>query len=315
MIKIMKELKMDTKEFQNAKNEMQLLVIGASGYIGSHIYSEAKKRNINVVGTMCEARQSELVKFNIKFDNISDVINKIDANGNKYVIICSAISAIDSCFVQYKHAYDINVTSTIRLLDQLNKQGFKSVFLSSDNVFDGESGYYTEDDVPKPINKYGQMKAEVEKYILTNHSNDCIMRISKIIGDKPHAKNIFTQWQKSLIEQKEIACIKNQIFSPTDVMDIVNCFFIVIERNLSGLYNVCNAENFERFELAYQFIKKYNPKTTLTNSPLDTFNFMDSRPLKTYMSNDRFVKKTGYHFENVNNIIKNYWLNQGYMCE
>ena len=69
----------------------------------------------------------------------------------------------DDCEQNQSLAYAINVEATVQLL--LNAEVHKShfIFVSTDFVFDGEKGMYSESDQPHPVNYYGRTKLEAEE--------------------------------------------------------------------------------------------------------------------------------------------------------
>lgn len=284
---------------------MELLVIGATGYIGSQIYCEAVKRNIKVIGTKFHSENKELFKFDIVKDDIATIASKINGN-NKVAIVCSANAKIDYCYAYREEAYKINVLSTIKLMNRLNNLNYKIVFLSTDNVFDGEKGNYTEEDRQCPINEYGKMKTIVEKYILENIPDACIMRIGKIIGMKNHKNDMLTEWITQAENGEKIYCIKDNIFTPTHVEDIVNSFFIIYKNKLRGLYNIISNECFSRKEMASQFLEYMQLKADVIEKDISEFNFKDNRPLKIQMCNDKFVNATNYNFKSIETVFKEY---------
>lgn len=145
---------------------MQYIVFGADGYIGSYIYNQLLRDGYYAIGTSRRLRtEDSLVYYDIQQNNIESVLPKAYDN-EKTAIICIAEANIDRCFENYKLAYEINVNLTKRLIRRLVEEGFYIIYFSSDNVFDGISGNYTEKSPTHPINQYGMMKDEVEKYLL-----------------------------------------------------------------------------------------------------------------------------------------------------
>ncbi|MFP3153780.1 sugar nucleotide-binding protein [Lachnospiraceae bacterium ZAX-1] len=287
---------------------MKLLIIGATSYIGNAIYCEAKTKML-VIGTRNHTASNEFVSFDMTKDDLKTITGNFP-KGEKWAVVCSAQANIDRCFTCYDEAKNINVTATKRLLDGLGQAGFHTVFLSTDNVFSGRAGYYKESDPKDAINAYGKMKAEVEDYILSHCEKTVIMRISKIVGDIPHARNMFTEWQKKAQNGESVYCIQNNIFSPTDLNDIVNCCFTLLKKKMVGLYNVCNQEHFDRAELARQFFRRMDAKIDIMEKPLDYFSFKDKHSLKTYLCNDKFVRETGYMFRSMNDVMEKYLMGQ-----
>lgn len=284
---------------------MELLVVGASGYIGNKLYLEALKRNIRVIGTKCRSSNNDLIEYDLGRDSIVPIAQQFKSN-EKCAVICSAMASIDFCYKNKELTNHINVASTIKLINELDNLHYRIVFFSSDNVYDGVKGHYTEDDEQTPINVYGKMKTIVEKYILSNVRNGCVMRIGKTVGVLKNNKDMFNQLFNQAKNNEVIYCIENNIFSLTYIEDAVNCCFIIMENKMSGIYNIVGNEIYNRKELVEKFFSYLNIKPTIVEKSLDEFNFQDKRPLKFALSNNKFTTETGYTFHSIEVIFEKY---------
>jgi len=85
--------------------------------------------------------------------------------------------------------FNINVNGTHNLLLQSMWYDKKFIYLSTDYVFDGNNGPYSEDDIPNPLNNYAKAKFETEKNILNSVSNYLILRITVVYGWEHLGKN------------------------------------------------------------------------------------------------------------------------------
>ena len=90
---------------------------------------------------------------------VHDVFEKFQP---EIVIHAGAMSKPDECEKDQWQAYVENVESTITLLLNSEEQKTFFVFISTDFIFDGESGPYKENDRPNPVNFYGKTKLEAE---------------------------------------------------------------------------------------------------------------------------------------------------------
>lgn len=81
-----------------------------------------------------------------------------------------------------------------KILAKANKLGIKSIFLSSEAVFDGRKGMYTEEDIPNPITLYGKQKLQIE-----NLNDYLIFRISRATGSSFGEKDIFDEFYNKII--------------------------------------------------------------------------------------------------------------------
>lgn len=282
-----------------------MLIIGSSGFIGGYLFREAKRRNIEVIGTYNNnSINKDYIKFDLERDNLYDLQPLIDNIENKVAIICSAISNIDKCFERKQQTININVNFTIHLIEQLVQSNYKIIYLSTDNVFDGNKGNYNELDFINPINIYGFTKSKVEEYLSNNVYNSCILRLSKVVSSYKDKSNIFYNWYNNIMSNETIYCIKDNIMSVVDIDDVVKIIFEVINNDLRGIYNISTGEFFERIELLSKFLRVTNLNTNIVERKLEEFNFKDNRPLKTYMNNKKILNCSDIKFNVVDNIIR-----------
>lgn len=284
---------------------MQFIVFGINGYIGSHIFRELKKDNYKVLGTSRrEQKADSVVSYDIQKDDIQNVIAQFSEK-DKIAIICIAEPNIDKCYENYDDAYDINVTKTKKLIQELIKEGFYVVYFSTDNVFDGVSGSYTEESVTHAVNKYGMMKAEMEHYLLENEPEVCILRIPKVVSAMRVKQNIFEEWYNQ--KGSNIRCIKGNIISFVYIDDIYQACVIAAKKKLRGLYNIAGDNAYSRALLAQKFFDKLGVQNTnIMECELSDFSFKDVRPLNVGLKNLKFKIESGYQFTDINKAIEMY---------
>lgn len=286
---------------------MKYLVLGANSYIGKNIYDNMKESNVNVTGTYCHARSEEkFVHFDILNDDIGQFLDHMKVMPD-IAIICIGQTNFDRCADAYATAYAVNVECMKKLICGLAARNIKVIYISTDNVFDGKRGNYTELDETNPIGKYGMMKKEMECYILDNFPQMCILRIAKPISARPAKRNLLTEWEHKKKEGKEIVCIKDNIMSFIAMKDLFKICLLIGERNLQGLYHIAGNKAYSRRELAikfFQYIDEGVPQ--IRECDLKEFGFKDIRPLNTSMSNEKFKLDTGYEFMSVEEVLKAY---------
>lgn len=285
---------------------MQYVVLGATGYIGSYIFEQLKNNGFNVTGTSRRIDNEEkMVIFDILNDNISSLLSEI-TDADRMAIVCIAESNIDRCYENYSNAYRINVTRTKELIHELSAEGFQVIFFSSDQVFDGRMGNYTEESERHPINQYGMMKSEIEQYLLSYESKVCILRIPKVVSTLRKRQNVLSDWTDK-IDVGNVCCIKGNRLSFLSINDIYQVCLLVAEKELTGLYNIAGDRAYSRAELAHMFYDKLGVgQMDIRECDVDEFHFKEKRPLNLSMSNSKFKLETGYIFESMDSVIDRY---------
>ena len=95
-------------------------------------------------------------------------------------------------------------------------------------------------------------------------------------------------------------------FSPTFTGDIAREIYLGCKNGLSGVYNLANPEFFLRDELARQFSLALGEEAQIISKPQSKFNFVEPRPLKSYLDSSRFVKATGMYFTTMREVFNTF---------
>ena len=291
---------------------MNLLIIGASGFIGGNVLAHARRAGLRAAGTSFSAQRPGLLRFDMLRDDIRPVIPRDFLEGaGACAVLCSAVSRIDACWAERERSYALNVLGTIKTLAALKELGIKTAFLSSEAVFDGERGYYNEDSPTSPVNEYGKYKVAVEKYMLSDFPESLILRLSMVVADTPGEDHLFAHWHDQISQGQPLVCIAGQIFSPTFVGDVARGIVTALGMDLRGLHHLSNSEYFQREELARQFLYAAGAKSAVVVKPLAEFNFPEPRALKTYLDGSRFARTADIRFTSMREVIAALMLRTG----
>lgn len=286
---------------------MQYVIFGATGYIGSYIFRKLKQDGQQVIGTSRRkySIEDETVIYNILEDSPDYLTSKI-SDVDRVAIVCIAESNIDRCLENYSDAYRVNVIRTKELIHILSMKGFRVIFFSSDQVFDGTQGNYTEESERNPINKYGMMKKEIEDYLLSNEPEACILRIPKVVSTLRKRQNVLSEWTDK-IDAGRICCIRGNRLAFVSMDDIYRICRIVAEKRLKGLFNIAGDKAYSRAELARIFYDKLGvDQIEIKECDVEEFHFKEKRPLNLSMSNAKFKIEMEYMFESMESVIDRY---------
>lgn len=285
---------------------MQILIIGASGYLGSHAYKYFKSCYKNVIGTYrLHQVDPSMICFDMNKDDIN-CIGDLQKDKDRCAVICAAETRWDICKVNEEESFQTNVASTIDLIEKLEQMGYYIIFCSSDAVYAGTQGNYKETDMIKPVNEYAKMKLQVEEYIIEHCPNTCIFRLSKIIGDINSPRDTFAEWKKLALGKKDIYCIKGNSFSPVYVDDVVKCIEIAFINRLSGIYNICGDVIYSRADLCKAFLKALGLSSNVYEKNEEEFGFLSKRSMNVGMNNQKAKEALGYSFTNMEEVFMRY---------
>lgn len=278
---------------------MKLLVVGGSGFLGRYVLAEAVRQGFITLGTTTNPTpRPGFVRFNLSEDRpITAAVPPGFFDGNPvWVVVCSCTTPMDRCRTDWDYAYRVNVTNTVRLIDEVCGLGGRVVFISTSYVFDGSMGYYPEDWPHSPTSAYGEHKSIVDRHVSTAHPDSLVVRLDKIVGADPAERHPFTEWWELAGSGKPVVCIENQVMSPTLVDDLARGIVTASRAGLRGVYHLTGPEFFPREHLARHFLRAVGLPGKVVARPMREFGFADPRPLNTYLDSSRFGAATGLRF-------------------
>lgn len=283
---------------------MSILVIGGSGFFGKY-YLKLSKFKKNIIPTCTQKK-----KFFKKFDILQDDITKLLTKNLKAVVILSAISNPDQCIKKKKISNLINVVKMKKIVNELIKRNLYFVFFSTEYVFSGKRGNYTEKSTVLPISFYGKQKREIEIFLKKKkYKNYSILRISKILGSDIKDQSLLSKYLNDylFLHKKLFYVATDQMFTPIFVNDLVKITDFFVKENIKGLYNVCGSVNYSRYDLINKFFKFLRIKDVIIKkSKLNDFKFQDNIPINVTMKNNLIKKKFNLDFTKLKKIFLYY---------
>ena len=281
---------------------MKILITGANGFLGFYLTEQLLAKNFPVIATgkgECRLPFTHDLKFQwLSMDftdpfSIHDVFENIKPD---VVVHAGAMSKPDECEVDQMKAYLVNVESTVQLL--INSEELKSffVFLSTDFVFDGEQGMYSEDDVPKPVNYYGRTKLEAEEAVKEYEHGWAIVRTVLVYGKNHSGHNNILKIVKEKLEQGvEYNVVDDQVRTPTYVEDLAKGIVSIIEKKATGVFHLSGKDILTPYQMAIKTAEHLRlDSSVLKKVTAASFSQPAKRPLKTGFIIDKARKKLGF---------------------
>ena len=282
---------------------MKTLIIGASGKIGRFIINSS---NRNYILTYNKNKISDGIHFDITKDNLSNILKKFSINK---IVLLSAISNPDECYINKNHSNMINVIKTKKLIDEIVKKKIYFIFFSSECVFCGTKGNYSEKSFLKPRNVYGFQKYLIEKYIKKKTKNYAILRLATIYGDQLNDKTLISNFLSDLIKGKrkfEVAV--DQKFNPLYIKDLERILKEFLKTKIKGLYNVGGTQQLSRYEcikkITEQLKTKKKNEIILNKAKLSSFKTIDKQALNKTMNTNKLSKRIKIKMNKFENVAK-----------
>lgn len=203
------------------------------------------------------------------------------------ILHTAALANIDYCQQHPEEAEAVNVEVTRSLALYAARSGAKLVFLSTDNVFDGERGMYREEDPPFPIHCYGETKARAEELIRAL-PNGVVARVAVVTGLPVLGRgNSFLGWMlKRLDAGEEVGAPENEIRTTIDAVTVARALLELAENDFAGVIHLAGNDRINRFEMVRRIAQRlgYDPARIVPNDPT-TLPGRAPRPLDISLDN------------------------------
>lgn len=282
--------------------KQSVLLLGASGHLGQSIRQLAPQgvRLHCLSSAECDLRHAagvrQLITQQIKHKNIQLLIN------------AAAYTNVEQAEQQADEAYAINAEGVAQLAQACAATDTPLMHFSTDYVFDGQKGQpYSEGDLPRPINVYGQSKLAGEQALQAMHPMHWLIRVSWLHG--PYGKNFAQQLIARARSGQPINMVTDQIGSPTNTMQLAHSIWQIVEAQLVqpslrplpwGLYHYTTSEPCSRYEYAQRILTAAKKQGLIDQIP---------KLLPTTMQNyPSIAQRPTYSALRANPVFKNYGL-------
>lgn len=281
---------------------MKVLIIGANGFTGRHLlhHLSAQPGYIVTGSSLRPDIQPESGYPFIRADltDYATVEKMIRSVSPQVVVNTSALSVPDYCEQHRSEAYTVNVAAVRHLAECCDAAGSRLIHLSSDFVFDGRKrSLYTEEDLPSPVNYYGETKWLGEQAVAQACRDYAIARVVVVYGKAlPGQHGNILQLVKNRLEQGQpIRVVSDQWRTPTWVKDVCRGIELLALSRTNGLFHICGGECLSIADMAYRVADYFHLDRSLI-LPVTTkeMNEATPRPAFSGLSIEKARRELGY---------------------
>ncbi len=225
-----------------------MFITGASGHLGREVARQAVAHGWTVTGTFMRAAQS--------IEGVS--WRQLDVRDAAAVLECACAVqplAIIHTAVAEPNVWATNADGAAFVAQAAKECGARLVHVSSDAIFNGAGGYYTEADAPEPITPYGAAKAAAETAVRAILPRAAIVRTSLIIGDEPykHVRMVLDM----LTGKQHGALFTDEIRCPIHVGELAAALLELASLDYAGVLNVAGPEALSRYDLGVLIARRW----------------------------------------------------------
>jgi dTDP-4-dehydrorhamnose reductase len=274
----------------------KILITGANGFLGQHLCLFLFNQGYEIVATgrgNCRVSFKDLHYHQCDLTVSKEVALLSNTHNPIVVIHTAAMSKPDECNADKASCLKINVEATKYLL-QTGSPHF--IYISTDFIF-GNNGPHAEDELPNPLNFYGESKLQAEELVKATSAKTTIVRPAFIYGQiREGLKGTFLHWVKNNLEQgKPIKVVSDQLRTPTYVIDICKGIQTIIDKEATGAYHLAGKDIVSPYDMALTTAKVVGLDATLIEKvTADTFPEPVERAKRSGLKIEKAQRELGY---------------------
>lgn len=260
--------------YSNSNNKFELLSLS--------VEEQAVFNDVDYI--MCDITNREQVK-RIVYDFCPD-----------YIVNAAAFTNVDKSETEREQAWKVNVKAVEYIAEAARVIDAHLIHISSDYVFNGKNGPYSENAMPNPIGYYGRTKLASENALKISGTIYTILRTNVLYGTAPDSRPDFVKWVvESLRNKKNIRIVTDQVNNPTFIDDLVQGISKIIEFGRTGIYHIGGREFLSRFEFTNIIADYFHlDKSLVTPITTEELNQRARRPLKSGLITLKAETELGY---------------------
>ncbi len=267
----------------------KILITGSNGLLGQKLVSLLTKQgDYEVIATSRGSnrlpQQGGYTYQSLDITNPQQVEEVLDKHKPDYIIHTAAMTNVDQCETEKEACWQQNVKAVEYLVNTCVKHNIFLLHLSTDFIFDGETGPYTEEALAKPLSYYGESKLASEQVVLKSSIKWAIARTVLVYGiaHDMSRSNIILWVKKSLEDKKTIQVVDDQWRTPTLAEDLALGCYLIIKHEAQGIFNISGKDLLTPYQMALQTAEFFKLDTTyIKRADSSTFTQPARRPLKT----------------------------------
>lgn len=284
-------------------SKKKILITGSNGLLGQKLVSLlANQSDIHLIAT---ARGKNRLPFTEGYEyqemditnaeQVAEVIDKIQPNA---IIHTAAMTNVDQCEFEKDLCWAMNVKAVEYLVEACEKHNIYFCHLSTDFIFDGKTGPYSEEAQPSPVSYYGWTKYAAEEVVRRSTCRWSIARtvlVYGIVSDMSRS-NIILWVKKSLEEGKNIKVVTDQFRTPTLAEDLAKGCWLMTDKEAEGVFHISGKDFLTPYEMAIKTADFFHlDKSLITEADSSNFTQPAKRPPRTGFILDKAIAELGYN--------------------
>jgi dTDP-4-dehydrorhamnose reductase len=263
---------------------MRVAVTGANGLLGGEAVAQlAGKHDVLALGRgACRLPPGPFTWMDADLGDGRSVELALREFGAERVLHAGAATDVDGCERDPVLAWRVNVGGSEQVARACRALGARLVAVSTDYVFDGAAGPYSEEDAPNPRGVYARTKRCGEEAVLLHVESCAVARVSAVFSGRPGAKPTFaTQVVEKLSRGEPVKAFSDQIVSPTLASSGAEmCLELLLDTDFRGVLHTSGATAIDRVEFARRIAARFGLREEIVPVRTADVSLPAPRPLR-----------------------------------
>ena len=263
---------------------MRVAVTGANGLLGGEAVAQlAGGHEVLALGRgACRLPPGPHRWEEIDLADGSSIARVLRAFRPAAVLHAGALTDVDGCERDPATAWKVNAEGTRQVAEACREGGARLVAVSTDYVFDGEAGPYSEDAAPNPRGVYARTKRCGEEVALLLAPDCAVARVAVVFSGRPGAKPTFaTQVVEKLSRGEPVQAFSDQLVSPTlAASGAALCLELLLESRYRGVLHLSGATVLDRVDFARRVARRFGLSGEIRAVRTAEVRLLAPRPLR-----------------------------------
>ena len=288
------------------ENKPTVLITGSNGLLGSQLRHVLSQASFSLIATSIGCDRFPLdrhryIQLNIEsYNECQSVLNTYKPS---IIVNTAAMTNVDACEKNQQKCQSVNADSIDNFIPYVQNNNAHLIQISTDMVFDGKKGGYSEKDICKPINFYGKTKLDAELKVLNNITKYTIIRTSMLYD--VFGNNFLTWVGNKLKSNEQLSIVDDQYRTPTYVPDLIAAILQIIKLKKYGIYHVSSEEKLSIFDIVCSIANYLHLDSQLINRiKSKDLNQFAKRPFDSSLVVKKAKEEFGFSSSKLTHILK-----------
>ena len=228
---------------------MTWLVTGAKGFLGTNtaVGLRGRVETVGMVRTPFTSRDYSQTRV-LDLRDSEALVEAVRDIKPDVIMHGAAIAGHETAARDPGQAYEVNVTASRILAEEAESMGSTMVFISTDALFSGQRGNYSEDDDVEPFSVYGETKALGEEAVRAATENHLIVRTNFFGWSETGQKSILEFFVNSLRQGRAVRGYPDFVVTSIYVQSLIQAIWDLTERRATGTVHVVSDDARSKYD-------------------------------------------------------------------